>query len=329
MNKNCVFLSLVIFIIVVFTMSTLAAEFTLKWSQPLTEQHPWVIVGQKICDEVYEKTDGRIKIIQYPAGALGSEAEAREMLRAGSLAFLTSGPTILSSFFKPVSIFGLPYIFEDKDDAHNTFKKDFIDEMFNKTILELSNIRTIAFWYYGDTMLTTRNTPVYKPEDLNGIKLRCASAEIQKDVTRALGASPTPVSFSELYMALQTGVVDGQTNPITTIYDSHLYEVQGYIILTSHCVHMGSVHVSELIWQKIPEEDREIILSVFDKNNHLIDEMIEETSEKYLAIMKEKGLKIIEPDLNAFKNYSREYIWNLYGDEWGEYILMVNPNYHK
>lgn len=329
MNKKMILLGLIFLLIAFFAGSVFASEFELKWYQSNSMQHPWCVVGQKICDEINKETDGRIEITQYPSGALGTQSEALNMLRTGSLAFLTSGPSILASFFPQVQLFSLPYLFNDKDHAHKTFKEDWVDEIFNDIILKKSNVRTIAYWYYGVRTLTTTDTPVYTPADLKGCKVRCPDLPLWKDIIASLGASPTPVSFSELYMALQTGLVDGQENPLTTIYDMKFYEVQNYLIFTNQSVHMGSVHVSEPIWKKISEKDRKIILEVFDRNNPLIDEKIDELGLQYLDVMKDKGLKTIEPDIEAFKKHAKEYIWERYGEKWGEYILKINPSYNQ
>jgi|LSQX01.3.fsa_nt_gb tripartite ATP-independent transporter DctP family solute receptor len=312
-----------------FTNSVIASVLELKWGSGNSKEHPWSIVSEKVINDIYNETEGRIKITIYYGGALGSEAEMVDMLRTGSLDLLTAGPTILTSYFDPVSVFALPYLFENREHARETFKQDFIDEWFNDIILKKSNVRTIAYWYLGTRTLTTRNLPVYKPEDLKGVKIRCMDVPISKDVIGALGASPTPVPFVELYLALQTGVVEGQENPIMNTYDMKFYEVQNYLIHTDHNPHIGTVHFSEITWQKISKEDREIIQKVFDKYNQLVYDLIDELDVKYIEEMKEKGMKIIEPDLKAFMEFGRDYIWERYKDKYGEYLLQINPNFIK
>ena len=148
MYKRIVLLTLIIVLLLgFFAMFSFASVLELKWGSGNSKQHPWSIVSEKIIEEIYKETDGRIEIDIYYGGALGSEADMLDMLRIGSLDILTSGPLILSSFFEPVQIFSLPYLFEDRDHVRETFKQDFIDEWFNDIILKKSNVRTIAFWY--------------------------------------------------------------------------------------------------------------------------------------------------------------------------------------
>jgi len=306
-----------------YSIGCAAEPLELKWYQPENEEHPWTMVGELICQEVTKRSNGRLKLIQYPAGALGTQYEAVDMLRMGSLAFLTSGPSILTSFNEDVQVFALPYLFRDKEHAYKAFKTKSIQDMFNDVILKKSGIRTIAFWYYGDRTLTTKNLPVYKPSDLAGVKVRCMDSPVWKHVIKALGANPIPVAFTELYLALQTGVVQGQENPITTIYSKKFYEVQNYIINTKHSVHMGTVHVSEKIWQQLSESDRKLILDVFEEYQPMIDQKIDEIGKIVLQKMIDFGVKVIDPDITAFREYANKYIMGVYNEKWGDLIKQI------
>lgn len=323
MNKTKIFL-LTIFLIFIISISAIASNtMEFKWSQCMAPDHPWSVVGQMICDEINEVSNGRIKITQYPANTLGTEAEAADMLRMGSLAFLTSGPSVLSSFYEQVMVFGLPYIFRDREHAYKVIHSDIGQEIFNDIILSRSGIRTFDFWYFGDRVLTTKGIPVTKPSDLEGIKIRCMDYPLAHNVVRALGGSPTPVSFTELYLALQTGVVVGQENPISNIYASKFYEVQDHVIFTNHSIHMGTLHVSESIWKTIPEEDQQLILGVFEKYRPIIEEKIDEVTEVAIKDMKARGIKFIEPDLDSFKEYANKVLMEAYGDD-PEWMSVIN-----
>lgn len=298
-------------------------EFVLKWNEPEPMGHPWADTGKMICEEVYKRSNGRIKIDHYPAGTLGGQPEAVEMLRMGSLFMLTSGPSILNAFNEDVQIFSVPYLFRDREHAYKAFKMPWVQHLFNEDVLEKSGVRTIAFWYYGDRNVTTKNVQAYKPEDLAGVKIRCMNIPVWKTVVASLGANPTPVAYAELYMALQTGVAQGQENPFTTVVSQKFYEVQNYIIETRHVVHMGTIHVSEQIWQKLPEADRTMILEVFDEYLPVMDELMDKKTEEAIAFLKEKGVTIIEPDREAFKEHATREFMKVYGDKWGDIIKEI------
>jgi tripartite ATP-independent transporter DctP family solute receptor len=316
-------LLILVMVLVITTTGFSAGPVTLKWYQPEPMSHPWSIVGELICKEVIKRSNGRLQLVQYPAGALGTQAEAVDMLRMGSLAFLTSGPTILASFYEPVQVFSLPYLFKDREQAYRVIQSKVGQKIFNDIILKKSGIRTIDFWYFGVRTLTTKDLPVTKPSDLAGVKIRCMDVPVAKNVIKALGASPTPVNFNELYLALQTGVVQGQENPIATIYSQKFYEVQDYIINTNHSVHVGTVHVSEQIWQRLSKKDRKMILDVFKEYKPMIDQKIDAATKNDLQKMVDRGVKVINPDVAAFQKYADKYIWKVYGKDWGNLIKQI------
>lgn len=295
----------------------------LRWYQPEPYGHPWTDVGQLIADEVWRRSDGRIKITQFPAGSLGTQAEALDQLRVGSLDILTSGPTILNPFDERVMVFGVPYLLRDKDHAYAVMDQ-LGDELFNTNILEESGVRTIALWWFGTRTLTINSDrPIMTPDDLDGMKVRAMTIPVYTDSVNSLGASATPVPFTELYMALQTGVVQGQENPVPTIYAQKFYEVQNQIVLTNHTVHMGSVHVSEQVWQTIPEADRQMILDVFAEYRPMIDERIQAQSTELLEEMRAGGVMVVEPDREAFRANSQAYMDRIYGEEWGDLMARI------
>lgn len=300
-------------------------RMNLRWSGMMSPTHAWVITAQDLAREVAERTDGRITIQFYPAGALGTQADGIEMLGTGDLAFLTSGPTIFSSYVPQAQLFMLPYVFDDLDHVRRVVQAPFIEEMFNEEILEKTGVRTLAWWYYGDRHLTTRNTPARTPEDVTPLKIRSVDNPVAQNVVLGLGGNPVPIAFDELYFALQTGVADGQENPVTTIYDRKFFEVQNYMIETRHNVHMGTVHVSERVWQSLSQEDRDMFVELFDKYTVQVDQLIEELTEQNLSDMKAAGLQVIEPDREAFRHHATSHINRVYGGDpqWSEILQQI------
>ncbi len=294
-----------------------ALEF--KWAQPEPAGHPWTDIGEEICKEIDRRSNGRLKITQYPAGQLGSHLELVEMLRTGSVAFHTSGPAALNAFDERVQIFNLPYLIKSKEQAYRIFEAPVGQELFNDIILKRSGIRTLQFWYFGTRTLTL-NRSAMNPKELAGAKVRCMEMPIFKDAIASMGASPTPITFSELYMALQTKVVDGQENPIPTIFAQKFYEVQPYIILTNHTVHMGTVHISEMVWKRLSKADQDLIMAVFNEYRPKIDAAIEKDAVEKLEVMKNMGVTVVEPDFEAFKTASLNYMMERYGEKWKDLI---------
>jgi tripartite ATP-independent transporter DctP family solute receptor len=294
----------------------------MRWYQPEPEGHAWTDVAIIISKEIGEKSGGSLSVTVYPAGALGTQAEAVDMLRTGSLALLTSGPSILASFYEAVQVASLPYIFDNPEHAYSFLASPYGQKVYNDIILKKSGVRTLDFWYFGNRNLTTKGIKVNTPADLNGIKIRAMDTPIAKTVVGALGGSPVPINFSELYLALQTGVVRGQENPIPTIIAQKFDEVQDNIILTGHSVHMGTVHVSEAIWTKLTDDQRKIILDTLVKYRAEIQKRIIDQTEKGIAALRAKGIAVYEPNLAAFRSNAETIVDTNFGSipEWKEAI---------
>ena len=229
----------------------------LSWYVGEPESHAWSQVFYDIAKEIEEKTNGSLKIKVYPGATLGTQAEALDMLRTGSLAFEVTGPSILASFCDQVQVYSLPYAFDNAKQAYDYFASEGSQKMYNETVLNASGVRTLDVWYYGDRNLTIKGVEPMKPDDLAGLSVRCMDTPIAKTVVAALGGNPVPINMSELYLSLQTGVVVGEENPVPTIIAQKFYEVQDAIVLTKHSVHLGTVEVSEQIWQSLTEEQRQ------------------------------------------------------------------------
>jgi len=302
--------------ILILTTSVFAADpkvLEMKWYQPEPKGHPWTDTAFLIADEIAKNSNGTLKITVYPGGSLGTQAEAIDMLRSGSLALETSGPSILASFYDPVQVMSLPFAFENPAQGYAYFESEAGQKIFNNIILGKSGVRTLDVWYFGDRNLTTNNISVRTPKDLEGKAVRCMDTPVSKTVIRSLGGSPVPINFAELYLALQTGVVVGQENPIPTIMAQKFYEVQNTMILTRHSVHLGTVHVSEIIWKSLSDEQRAVIVAALKKYRPLIEERINKNTVDGLAFLKSKGMLIIEPDLTPFRANAKAMIQSTYG----------------
>jgi len=284
----------------------------LKWYQPEPDGHPWTDVSKLIAEEIGKNSNGSLKVTVYPSGVLGTQAEAIDMLRTGSLALETSGPSILASFYSPVQVFSLPYAFDDAAQGYAYFESAAGQKIFND-IMKKSGVRTLDVWYFGDRNLTINNVDVKTPKDLAGKAIRCMDTPVAKTVVGSLGGSPVPINFGELYMALQTGVVVGQENPIPTIIAQKFYEVQNTLVLTRHSVHLGTVHVSEVIWQSLTQAQRDVITAAMAKYRPLIEERINTKTVEGLTFLKEKGMKVLEPDLTPFKENAKKVIASTFG----------------
>ncbi|MCD7995564.1 MAG: TRAP transporter substrate-binding protein [Clostridia bacterium] len=298
----------------------------LSWYVGEPESHAWSQISYDIAKEIEEKTNGSLIIKAYPGATLGTQAEALDMLRTGSLAFEVTGPSILASFCDQVQVYSLPYAFDNVKQAYDYFASEGSQKMYNETVLNASGVRTLDVWYYGDRNLTIKGVEPMKPDDLAGLSVRCMDTPIAKTVVSALGGNPVPINMSELYLSLQTGVVVGEENPVPTIIAQKFYEVQDAVVLTKHSVHLGTVEVSEQIWQSLTEEQRQVITDVLAKYRPVIEERINKETEEGLEFLKEQGMKVIEPDIEAFKANAAKVVDENFGSDpaWAAAIKDLN-----
>jgi len=171
--------------------------------------------------------------------------------------------------------------------------------------------------YYGARHLTTKNKPIKSPADLKGMLVRAPDQPIYLEAVRAMGATPTPVAFSDLYMALKQGVVDGQENPIPTIYTYKYYEAQKYLMLTGHMLRINVVGADAAWYNKLSPELKGIISKAMDEAVKLNNELTLKQEKDMLDELKKLGMEVVQPDVEAFREAAKG-IPAKFEDKWGK-----------
>lgn len=304
MKKLIGFLAMGIMVTGIFgTTMAYAGEEKVSWSWGTTlsdESEPSVVAMQAIADELAEATDGRFTLDLYLGSQLGNETEMMEMLRTNSLTMVCTNITNLPTYEDEFSVFALPYLFRSQEDFldYTNAKEGTLLVDLNKKLEDDYNLRLLACEVNGTRCLTTKGIKqINSPDDLKGVKIRSMEAQVWQDVIAALGGTPIPVSFSELYMALQTGVVNGQDNPISVTYSNKLYEVADYIYRTDHCYNTSLWLISPNAYDALSDDDKELFDSLVEKYIHgqYRDQMAD-----YIAKATEEisasGCQIIEAD---------------------------------
>lgn len=298
-----------------------ADTMELAWNVPDPDGHPWTESAYDIAEEIESRSEGSLKVTVYPNNQMGV-ADAIEMMSTGSLAMDLTGPAGFGSYYAPMEIFTLPYAFDSVAQAYAYFESEPAQEMFRK-VEDITAIKTLSAWYFGDRDLTTKGVEVHTPSDLDGVAIRCMDTIGSKAVIQALGGSPVPMPLSETYLSLQTGVVSGQENPLPTIVAQKFNEVQDYLILTRHSIHMGTIHFSKMIWDQLTEEQQNIITEVLAEYQPIVEERIIESQESNLELLKNDGMKVIEVDMDAFKENAANVINATYSDN-AEWMKAIN-----
>jgi C4-dicarboxylate-binding protein DctP len=234
-----------------------------------------------------ERTGGKVKVEVYPNSSLFKDGEEMEALQLGSVQMLA--PSV--SKFGPLGarefeIFDIPYIFDSYDDLHKVTDGPVGKALFKK--LESKGITGLAYWVNGFKDMSA-NKPLRKPEDMKGLKMRIQSSKVLGDEMKALGALPQVMAFSEVYQAMQTGVVDGSENPPSNFYTQKMHEVQKYLTLTDHGVIEYAVIVNKKFWDGLPADIRTTLEGAMKDATKYADDIAKKENDDALAAVKASG----------------------------------------
>ncbi|NYT36430.1 DctP family TRAP transporter solute-binding subunit [Allopusillimonas soli] len=300
------------------------AKTTLKVGHISAVEHPWhqALVG--MAEDVKKATNGEIVMQIYPSSQLGGEREMAQGLGLGVLEMGLFGTGALQALDKRMIIEELPYAWPKRENAYRALDGKLGDALAK--VLEGHGITTLSWWESGYRHITNSVRPIEKPEDLKGIKLRVPEAEMRIDTFKILGALPTPMAFSEVFTALQQKVVDGQENPLATIYASKFYEVQDNLALTGHIWGSAVLTIATKTWNKLSEANQKIIMDAAEKWKLKEREMIAKSDDEALAKMKEAGIKVTTPDPTPFKE-AVQPVWDKYENTFGSDLMGLVRKY--
>ena len=270
----------------------------LKLAHGLDPSHPvhqaMVYMAQR-CKEI---SDGDLTIEIYPSGQLGSEQQCVELLQIGSLAITKVSAAVMESFVEDFKVLGLPYVFRSREHSFKVLDGEIGKELLRST--EPFWIRGLCFYDAGSRSFYTIDKPVYSPDDLKGLKIRVMKSITAMEMVKALGGSPTPISWGELYTALQSGVVDGAENNPPSFYTSHHYEVCKYYSLNEHTTVPDVLIVSMKVWNKLSEQEKEWLQQAADESVPVERKLWAESEKESLEAVEEAGVTIIHPDKKPF-----------------------------
>jgi tripartite ATP-independent transporter DctP family solute receptor len=231
----------------------------IRLTHVLPESHPThIIMVDYLKAPIESKSNGSMKVEIYPNGVLGGDRQTIESLQIGTLEMTATAAAIVSGFETQFTILDFPFLFKDKEAAYKALDGE-LGQALNDLLPEKQGIRNLVFMENGLRHITNNRKPIKTPEDLKGIKIRTMENPVHQAMFKLLGANPTPLSFSELYTALQQGTVDAQENPLPIMYSSKFYEVQKFCSLTGHVYAASTLLISETFWQSLSDEERTII----------------------------------------------------------------------
>ena len=239
-------------------------SYTFKFAELNPKGHIMEQVDSKFAELVYEKSDGRINIEVFPAGQLGDEKTMYQSLQmgGGAIDMCRGNTNSLGDFgVKKLTLFGLPFIFRDREHLWNVLNSE-IGEEFLREPQEIGT-GMVGLFYLDEGarhIFTKPGIEINSVEDLKGLKLRVPTTQLMSETFQALGVQPTPISFGELYSALQAGTVDGAEQPYSGYFSNNFFEVAPNYTLSGHTYSPSIVLMSETVFEKLDDEDKAIIM---------------------------------------------------------------------
>ncbi|SMO94308.1 TRAP transporter substrate-binding protein [Gracilimonas mengyeensis] len=302
---------------------------TIRLAHALSTSHPVHIGMERMAKLVDEKSNGQLEIAIFPSQQLGSERETLELLQIGSIGMTKVSSAALENFVPELRVYSLPYLFQNDEHALNVLNGEIGRELLLAG--EEYWLRGLTYYDAGYRSFYTVNQPVESPEDLQGQKIRVMESQMSVNMVRELGGSPTPISFGELYTALQQGVVDGAENNPPSFLSSRHYEVAKYYSLDEHLMLPDLLLISTLQWDNLSEQEQKWIQEAADSSANYQRQVWAEAEEEAMEIVKEAGVEVIYPDKQPFIELT-EPIYDQYRETEPEFFELIqrikdeNPN---
>jgi len=257
---------------------------------------------QEFADKVGARTKGEVSIKIFPAEQLGKEVDLIQQVKSGALDISSPSMAALSNLAPALEIASAPFLWADWAQAQKVISGPAFQPIFDELAAKHNVLMLSKIWYWGWRNMTTGSKAINKPEDMVGLKIRVPESPVWVEMIKAMGASPTPIPFGEVYMALQMKVVDGQENPIPTIYTRKFYEVQSHLSMTRHMLQNNTVIINKRSLEKLSPELQKVL---FEEIAALSDKNSKVQQEREASMLEEirktgKTTIIDKPDRAAF-----------------------------
>ena len=251
---------------------------------------------QEFAKRANAKLGGKAKVIGYGSSQLGGDSELMKKLKLGTVD-LALPSTVMSSQLPLFGLFEMPYLVKDRE--HMAKIRDQIVVPSLVPVAVKDGYRIIATWENGFRQITNNRGPIKIPADLKGLKLRVPQGGWRVKMFQAYGANPSPLAFSEVFTALQTGVMDAQENPLAQIYPARFYEVQKYLSMTDH-VYTPAYVTAGASWARLPADVQKIVEDTAKEMQPVVYKMAADLDTDFMKKLKDAGMQVNDADKNAF-----------------------------
>ena len=302
------------------TMGAAHAQTNLLLANTLAASDTHNEAARRMAEILRQKTGGKLTMTVHPGGVLGNDGAILEGVRLGSIDIGLTGNPFFTQFAPRLNVMDLPYLFRDVNHAHKVMDGPVGAELLKD--LERSGMKGLAYWEIGFRHVTTSKLPIQTPANLKSLKIRTTPNKAHLQAFKLWGANPVPMPFSELYLALQTGTVDAQENPINNIHANRMYEVQKHLSLTGHAYTASIVAMNLGKFNALPPEQQKALLEAVREAGLFQRELNAKQEGENLAKMKAAGLQVIDKiDTEPFRKMAYEPVTKAYTEQFGQDIV--------
>ena len=299
------------------TQASAQTELRMAYTQNTSDTHH--LAAERFRDRVAELTNGEITISLHPGGELGKDPDLLEGVRLGTIDIAEAGNPFFTRFEPALNAMDIPFLFQDNDHVYRVIDSETGDKLLAS--LEKHNMKGLVFMEIGFRNLTNNVRPVRTPDDVEGLKIRTTPNPAHVQAFEILGASPTPMPFPEVYLALETGAVDGQENPLRSIVAQRFYEVQDHLSMTEHAYTVSIVVMNKGKWEGLSPDQQAAIMQAAKEAQAYQREINADASKDAMKVIRDAGVQVVEDvDKAAFKAAVYEATKKSYVDAHGSEI---------
>lgn len=292
----------------------------LKLGHVSNTSHPYHIAAEKVAKEVFEKTNGAVKINIFPSNQLGEQREMNEGVKTGAIDIVLTSSAVLAAFAPKVQVIDLPFIFESRAHAYKVF-----DGPISKKIFAgVESVGTVvAVWENGVRDMWTSSRAIKTPTDMDGMKIRVMENKVYVEMIKLLGGNPTPMAYGELYTALSQKTVDGAEGPVANFYTERFYEVLDYVTMTEHSYSPSIVLLNNDLATKIGAENYEILVETIQENTKFQRDLAISEEKAKIEILIKEGIEINTLTAEEKQQFvvTVKPVWDMFVDVVGQDLI--------
>lgn len=327
MSKRVTALLIIALCLIFAVSASVSAQQVIRFGHPGRAGVHLDVVALEFARLVEEKTNGELKVEVY-AQTLGGGRDLVEQVSVGIIEMYADGYTGQEEY----DFMFLPYLFRDWEELKNVLLSDVGDTLAEIWVSEKS-IRAVGYYGRLPRQLTTARTPVHSVEDVAGLRIRVPEWDVMIRTWSAFDANPTPMAWPEVFSGLQTGVIHAQDNPIDLVLDEGLYEVQNYMVMIDYMHHCYVIGVNDFWYNSLSEEHQNAIEEALRESEVFNEELLAEREQEILGILEEKGMTVLRPDLEGFRERAKvvhEHYLADFESVWGEgvYEKIMSGEYN-